>query len=214
MRKARLSRYYSSTIIEDVKNHRQQASAVAYFYFEFSDTKKQRHENLTRSLIVQLSAQSTSTPKILEELYARHQNDQQKPSTEELVAALKEIINSSQKTYIIVDALDECAEREELLLSIKEMAQWSTRKLHIIVTSRREKDIDEALKPLVTDEICIQSKLVKADIQLHIRERLQHDQKLKWPTKVQEELEETLTEGAHGMYERYLLPPRFDNKRH
>ncbi|KAI9773654.1 MAG: hypothetical protein M1840_006928 [Geoglossum simile] len=193
------SMIWLSTIIEDVKSHCQQA-AIAFFYFEFSDEKKQRLENFTRSLIAQLSAQSTSAPKFLEELYARHQNGQQKPSTEELVAALEGVVDSSQKTYIILDALDECTEREELLSLIKQMAQWKTGKLHILATSRRERDISEALNPLTKDEICIQSGLVKADIQLHIRERLQHDQKLEWPAEVQDELEETLMEGAHGMF--------------
>jgi hypothetical protein len=44
------------------------------------------------------------------------------------------------------------------------------------------------------------SAAVVADIQIHIRERLQHDPKLrKWPLPVQLEIEEALISGAHGM---------------
>ena len=121
---------------------------VAYFYFEFSDTEKQSHDHLTRSLIMQLSAQSMSTLKALEELFTHHQNGNQNPSTKGLVATLKEIINSSQQTYIILDALDECKERKELLLLIKEMTEWNMGKLYILATSRKEKDIEESLEPL------------------------------------------------------------------
>jgi hypothetical protein len=64
----------------------------------------------------------------------------------------------------------------------------------------REKDIEEALEPLITGQICIQSALVNADIHTHLRERLQNDLKLrKWPDKVQMEIETALMDGAHGM---------------
>jgi len=97
--------------------------------------------------------------------------------------------------------LDESTEREELLKLIQEIVGWKLEKLHILVTSRRESDIEEALEPLVTDQVCIQSTLVNADIHTHIREQLQKDSKLKkWPTHVQTEIEEVLMEGASGMY--------------
>ncbi len=149
---------------------------------------------------MQLSTQSTGTSKALNELYSCHRDGQQPPTTEKLIETLKEIIGNFHQTYIILDALDECAEREELLVLIKDMAEWNIRKLHIMATSRREKDIEEALESLVTDQICIQTALVNPDIQLHIRERLQHDRKLKWPPEIQKEIEETLMQGAHGMY--------------
>ncbi len=62
----------------------------------------------------------------------------------------------------ILDALDECKERQELLTDIDEIAGWKNRKLHMLATSRRENDIEESLEPLVNDQekICIQSALV------------------------------------------------------
>ncbi len=72
--------------------------------------------------------------------------------------------------------------------------------LHILATSRREKDIEETLAPLTTSQTCIQSALVDADICIYIRERLQTDPKLrKWPKNVQMEIEKILMDGAHGM---------------
>jgi hypothetical protein len=73
--------------------------------------------------------------------------------------------------------------------------------LHILATSRREKDIEEWLEPLVNDQekICIQSALVNDDIRTYVHEKLQTDRKLKWSAKVQEEIEKSLMDGAHGM---------------
>src|SRR4051794_2299950 len=140
--------------------HCQPASAVAFFYFDFNNEEKQRHGNLVRSLIVQLSAQSTRTSNALNGLYSCHQDGQQAPTAEKLVETLQEMICNSHQTYIILDALDECTEREELLVLIKDMAEWNLGKLHILATSRREKDIEDALESLVTDQICIQTALV------------------------------------------------------
>ena len=197
-----LIKIYSSTIIEGVTLHYKSdpAVAVAYFYFDFNDAKKQRHENLLRSLIVQLSMQSVKTPEVLNSLFARSQDGRQQPTSDALTLTLQHMVEDFQQTFIIVDALDECKEREDLLQLIENIVNWKLEKLHILATSRRERDIEEALEPLITGQICIQSALVNADIHIHLCERLRNDPKLrKWPANVQMEMEKTLMEGAHGM---------------
>jgi hypothetical protein len=174
--------------------------AVTYFYFDFNDKEKQKHENLIRSLIIQLSVQNVDAkiPDVLQKLYAVNQNGQRKPSYDMLVETLKTILGLFLKIYIILDALDECADREELLDLIQEVNEL--RGVQILVTSRKEKDIEEVLQPLVKNQICIQDAQVHDDIQLYIRDRLQNDPKLKrWPSRVQEEIERCLLNGAHGM---------------
>jgi hypothetical protein len=110
------------------------------------------------------------------------------------------MLKDFQQTFIILDALDECKEREELLGLLENFIDWEVESLHVLATSRRERDIEEALEPLVTGQVCIQSALVNADIYIHICERLQNDLKLrKWPANVQTEIEKTLMDGAHGM---------------
>jgi hypothetical protein len=103
----------------------------------------------------------------LEALYAVNQNGQRHPSYEGLVETLKAIPRLSSKTYIILDALDECTDRHELLELIQEMNKWRT--VQILATSRKEKDIEDVLQPLVTCQICIQDAQIDDDIQLHIR---------------------------------------------
>jgi hypothetical protein len=192
----------SSAIIQDVLQHCQSDSelAVVYFYFDFNDVEKQRHENLIRSLIVQLSMQSTNTPEALNTIYSRCQEGQQQPTTDALILTLQHMLVDFDQTFIILDALDECKEREELLELLEKFVDWKLNGSHILATSRREKDIEETLEPLITGQICIQSAVVNADIQICLRERLQYDPKLrKWPVMVQKEIETTLMDGAHGM---------------
>lgn len=117
---------------------------------------------------------------------------------------LRQMMASLQDTYIILDALDECAERDELLNDLEKFVSWEDANLRILATSRREQDIEEGLKPLsdMRHRINIQSTLVNADISTYVHDRLQVDRKLKrWHKypKVQLEIENTLMEKAHGM---------------
>ena len=194
----------SSTIIQDVMLYCQadKTLAIMYFYFDFSDTEKQRYENLIRSLVVQLSRQSTNIPEALNVIYSRRQEvqQQQQPTTDDIVLTLQDMLGDFRQSFIILDALDECTEREELLGLIEKIVNWKLEKLHILVTSRRENDIEDTLTPLITGQICIQSALINADIHVHIRERLQNDRKLrKLPKDMQIEIEKTLMDGANGM---------------
>ena len=113
---------------------------------------------------------------------------------------LRSILNNFEHTYIILDALDECAERKELLDLIGDIVDWNLDIIHILVTSRKERDIEDYLQSRVTSQINIQSTLVKADIQVHVRERLQNDPSMKkWPLEIRGEIEEELMEKGHRM---------------
>ena len=116
------------------------------------------------------------------------------------MVTLKHIIGGFKEVYVVLDALDECWDREQLLALVEEIVNWKIGKLHILATSRAEWDIADCIGPLVTAQINLCSTLVDADIQIHLHERLRNDSKLKrWPAKVHEQIEEVLMEGAHGM---------------
>jgi hypothetical protein len=196
----------SSTIIEDVLNQCQQnpAFAIGYFYFDFNDDEKQRHERMLHSLLKQISIRHASIPRALDSLYSRCANGERQPTTNELLTALKEVIEVFQETFIILDAMDECKDRQELLQDIQKLAAWKIGKLHILATSRREKEIEDSFESLIKDEekICIQSALINDDIRTYVHERLLTDQRLKrWRNHpdVREEIETTLMDNADGM---------------
>ena len=192
----------SSTIIQDLISyyHSERTIAVAFFYFVFNDPDKQRAEKLIRSLLVQLSAKCLHLPEPLQSAYYRSQNGQNQPTIEELSLLLRQIIKGFRSTYILLDALDECTEREDILNFIEVLMGWNIDSLHVLSTSRKESDIATSLEPLATCQQCIQSAAVDADIRVHVLERLSSDRELrKWPVDVQKEIEDALTKGAKGM---------------
>jgi len=94
------------------------------------------------------------------------------------------VLELAEQTLIIIDALDECPsynkERTQLFAVLKVFSTWILPNLHILVTSRREPDIVEALTPLVTSPpVCIQSEQVDANIRLHVKNQLANNPKLK-----------------------------------
>jgi hypothetical protein len=172
-----------------------------HFYFDFNDVEKQSHEKMIRSLIMQLSTQSEAIPGPLNSAYASCVNGQRQPTIEVLLETLQNLIQGYQTVFLIVDALDECTDRFELLSALNQMAEWKLG-MHILVTSRREADIGDHLDLIGTGKICIQSNLVDNDIRAYVRERLNNDWKLKrWKNRpaIQTEIEKTLMEKAGGM---------------
>jgi len=108
------------------------------------------------------------------------------------------------QVYIILDALDESAKRAELMEMLEEMAGWQLQNLHLLVTSRSERDIESCLEGFVDEQnrICLQSTLVDQDIQRYVRQRLSNDKRLrKWEkdATTTRQIETILMSGAKGM---------------
>lgn len=103
--------------------------------------------------------------------------------------------------FILLDALDECVERQKVLTIVQRLLYSKTGKMHILVTSRSDADLEDNLTPIITAHILIESSLIEPDIRSYVREQLQNNPKLKrWPEKIQERIESALTTGAQGMY--------------
>ena len=113
------------------------------------------------------------------------------------------MIASVGDTYIVLDALDECVEQDELLRDLEKFCSWEGVDLHVLVTSRREPDIEEALTLLCDSRNRISiHELVDVDIRTYIQDRLQFDPKLKKrqkDPKLQLEIKDTLMTKANGM---------------
>ncbi|MBK5652918.1 MAG: NACHT domain-containing protein, partial [Rhizobium sp.] len=196
----------SSTVLQNILQHCQDdpGKMTAYFFFDFNDVQKQDPEMMVRSLLCQLSQQSIKIPASLDALFSLSENGQRQPSMLSLLEALRSIIKELPQVYIVLDALDESAQRVELMERLKAMVGWQLQNLHLLVTSRKERDIESSLDRFVGggNRICLESALVDKDIQQYIQQSLSTDERLhKWKKDdvVRQEIEAKLKEGAHGM---------------
>lgn len=116
------------------------------------------------------------------------------------MATLKSIAGSFHHTYIIFDALDEFADRAGFLGLLKEFHDWGLDSLHLLSSSRGEREIEETLNFLVSHHVPLDESPIDGDIRVYVSSTLYHDSKFKvCSAEEKKEIETTLIEGAHGM---------------
>jgi hypothetical protein len=182
---------------------------TACFYFDFNDTQKQDPELMLRSLLCQLLQRSVVIPKGVDALFSSCENGQRKLSSHALLQVIKEAAQEFTYVYVVLDALDECAQRLELMDMLEAVAGWQLNNLHLLMTSRKERDIERSLEEYIREEdtVCLQRDVVDKDIQRYIQQRLRVDKGLaKWnrDAVVRQEIKDALMGGARGMY---VYPP-------
>jgi hypothetical protein len=197
----------SSTVVEHLLQHCHNNVRIvtAYFYFDFNDTQKQDPELMLRSLLCQFLQRSVVIPKGVDALFLSCENGKRQPSLHALLEVTRQAMQEFTQVYIVLDALDECTQRSELMDMLETVAGWQLDNLHLLMTSRKELDIERSLEGYVEedDAVCLQRDVVDQDIQRYVQQRLRDDKGLaKWnkDAAVRQEIEAALMGGARGMY--------------
>lgn len=192
----------SSTIIEEISYHckADPSCATAYFYFDFHNTDTTLLIVL-RSLTKQLSLQcSNSIPDALAKLFLENAEGHRSPTPEALMSTIRSIIGNFRNVYIVFDTLDECLERAEMMALLTEIHNWELSTLHLLVTSRKERDIEESLKSLVSHQAPMDESVIDSDIRVYVSKTLNNDVKLKMCSlREKQMIEAALIDGARGM---------------
>jgi hypothetical protein len=185
-------------------------ASMAYFYFDFKDTEKQKLCNLLPSILMQLSARSDPCCDILSLLYSSHDRGVRKPNDHAMMSCLKEMLtlDAERHTYIIMDAIDECplassvpSPREEVLELVNELVDLRLPNLHICVTSRPELDIQTVLESLTPHPVSLHDQSgQKQDIADYVNSFVHSDRRMRrWRDEDKDLVIKTLPEKADGM---------------
>ena len=138
---------------------------------------------------------------MLTKLYHSCHNGGSKPSVESLQATLLLILEAFDDVFVILDALDECAERKELLKWIKDMMSWRKGKLHLSGTSRPVEDIAKYLRSLDPTHVYMMEDIITYDIEKYIDSILHQGNAFEhWDNEVKATIKNQLLETAGGMY--------------
>jgi hypothetical protein len=205
--------FASSSVIQDIVALCETGSAIlAYFYFDFRDLSKQTCHDLLRSLVFQLSTDSSTCCDILHRVYKAHKDGTQQPSDDTLTGCLKEMLRllARGQVFIVLDALDECPDssglpppRSEVLQLVKELVDLRLRGLYICATSRPEVDIRAVLQPLAFRSVSLHDESgQKADIADYVQSVVNSSLSTamrRWRAEDKNMVTETLTERADGM---------------
>ncbi|KAL4923048.1 uncharacterized protein BDV17DRAFT_285724 [Aspergillus undulatus] len=170
----------SATIIAHLKQQLNVSHAVLDFFFNFTDTDKQSLDKLVRSLIAQLISRCENSRNELKKLFSSCEDGRRQPAFESLSNTFIQMAKFVPKIQIIIDALDECKTRRDLLSWMENLARSGHAGLHLLATSRKEEDIE--------------SELIY---------RLENDRRFeRWHSKpsVRDEIETELMKKANGMF--------------
>ncbi|KAJ7445601.1 ankyrin repeat-containing domain protein [Mycena latifolia] len=157
-------------LFKDLKNS-SPPPAVAFFYFDFKDNEGQAVETALRRIILQLSAQSPHPYSVLDEQY-QICDGQTLPTYQDLLKLLKELLLELRRTYIVLDALDECKEVDlgQLLDFISVLRSWTQTPVHLLITSQPRGIFTEHLGGMPC--IVLDSSLTDKDINLFVTAEL------------------------------------------
>jgi hypothetical protein len=200
-----------SAIVQSIEGmHLAGLAMMAYYYFDFRDSKKQDCYGLLSSLILQLSAESYSSFNILSKLYSDHGRGLRKPNIDALKNCMVDMLGlpGQAPIYIIVDAVDECpnlsgtpSAREEVLRLIKELVDLKLPNVHLCVASRPEMDIRMVLESLTSLKISLHDESgQKKDIIEYIKSVVRSDRSMRrWKEEDKQLVVDTLSDRADGM---------------
>ncbi|KAF8340233.1 ankyrin repeat-containing domain protein [Amanita rubescens] len=189
-----------STLIQAIqKQTDSKSSALAYFFCDVSDINKRTARGLLCSLILTLLTPQNQS--VLKVLFEKCKNGLQKPTDHDLYEVLRSYLSGFQDVYLFIDALDECANVEEVLELVKLINRWSIRSCHLLVTSRKELPIVNSLRQAMPMELDLTSMPVNQDIEKYIDHMLFTATELKtWKPNAKELIKVTLMEKGKGMF--------------
>lgn len=173
---------------------------VAYYYFDFSEADNRTLDSFIRVLIIQFTVNLPEISQDLSNLYTYSRYKKQEPPTESLKKVLRATLMKSAKAIIAVDALDECSTPEELAQFVREMRDWKTTDLRLLLVSRQHFEGVNDLEELRPVRVSIQDEVANDDILTFVEEMLDKDVKLRhWPLKVKSEIKTALVSKSSGM---------------
>ena len=179
-----------------------QSIAVSCFYLDFAARKEQSATNVLGSMLKQMIGGMERIPEEISRAFQQRKTTigGLRPQPVDIVKMLQSI-TSSRRTFMCLDALDECAgvERFRLLDSLKEIVEQSP-ETRIFVTGRPyiRAEIKGRLAGQVTG-ISISS--TRGDIMRYLRFRLRHDETQDaMDESLRAEIREKITKNMSEMY--------------
>ena len=193
-----------STAIQAVFRHRENRRdvGIAFFYFTFNDDSKRDESSILRALIWQLSCQLAYFYGHEDIERLRESHGTAIPPLQALLACLQRLVQRFRRTYILLDALDECplsGSRELVLGTLETMHSWDIPTLHILITSRDEADIRDSLEPISSYKITMRNVGIDKDIADFISGQLVENRRLQKLSRFRDLIQNALIMGAKGM---------------
>lgn len=170
---------------------------MCIYYYCYHGHNRDESEPFLRWLISQLVQQQDEVPEPVWKAYTRRAP----PTHELLLDILKNTLSSLDRVYIGIDALDESQTRNNILALLGTLVtEERFSKIQLFATSREYEDIKSKMLS-ISRPLSMSNSFVEADIRHFVAAKIRHDTRFQgWPTDLQNEVENTLSTGAKGMF--------------
>lgn len=193
-----------STLIDFLQHQTEHKApnVLAYFYCDFRSPETRDPLNLAGSLLAQICFKLGYCPPSLESAFDRCKmsgSPYERRITLEIISEILLETAIENKITILVDGLDECENRVEILEFFSELGV-KAKLMNILVSSRDETDIREAFSEMPRMRLELASAKLNHDIDSYIDHRLSHDREFKWlKESFQQTIRQRLSTEAKGM---------------
>jgi hypothetical protein len=137
----------SSTVIKEIVKTCPNQSVVSYFYFDFRN-ERQHMDIMLHSIVWQLSGRSPFPYRSLCQLHKTLGNGTILPQHVDLLGVLTDLLSELERTYIIIDGLDECNKSnwKHLIKFIHSLCHPVKNAPHLLFTSQPFEEFQTAFK--------------------------------------------------------------------
>ncbi|RKK95801.1 hypothetical protein BFJ71_g8267 [Fusarium oxysporum] len=146
------------------------------FFFDFNDRMKQTVDGMLRSLVFQLYKLEIDSSRELDGLFQSHHDGRDQPATKTLLDCLHTMMRAPIKVFLVLDALDECTTRVELLKWVKDVISTpELNRVRLIATGRPEAEFQREIPHLIGKDNCLllDKDAINTDIRSYVMARLE-----------------------------------------
>ena len=188
-----------SHVIEQLDDYCDESTlqCISVYYYCHHGRNQDEAVPFLRWLLSQLCCEADRIPSTIYKAYKSLVT----PSIKVLLEAIGDILGEFDRVYVLLDAIDESSPREDLLEVLRTfITDPRLDKVQLLASSRRYKDIERVMKE-VSLPVSMSNPYVGEDIRRKIHSQLHSDREFsQWPQDLLQEVEDAVSEGAHGMY--------------
>lgn len=177
-------------------------TGIAYIYCNFRRQNDQTAEKLLANLLKQLAQKQSSLPRTVYDLFEEHGKSGTLPSLHQITAALQSTAAVFERTFFVIDAIDECRyiSQAEKLLDVLFTLQTEIG-ANIFATSKFTSYIDRRFDVCATVEIFVQDE----DVLAYLNGQLLSRHSFVIGKDIQEKIRDTVLKAAGGRYAQYSV---------
>ncbi|KAI9890433.1 MAG: hypothetical protein M1814_003917 [Vezdaea aestivalis] len=195
----------ASSVIDHVRSKTQTGEATVYYYFDYKDRDQRSSQKMMATITASLASKSKSCFDELDAKVRMARSAGRKPTREMVHSYFRDSLKHFSKVCLVVDALDECTDRENMLEDLFDLPKSCPGDLKLLVTSRKHTDIQEALDSVDHLWIDMEASLVQPDIKKFVDaeiEEIIRKQRIKLrDPNLQNQIANVLSEKSGGMFQ-------------